>query len=70
MCQLRRSRVRASGACGSAGTPPHWWARFWARGPWAEAKTEGRVAVNAATREVSVTTVEGTEEANSAVLTT
>ena len=35
-----------------------------------EAKTEGRVAVNAATREVSVTTAEGTEEANSAVLTT
>jgi hypothetical protein len=35
-----------------------------------EAKTEGRVAVNAATREVSVTTVKGTEEANSAALTT
>jgi hypothetical protein len=35
-----------------------------------EAKTEGRVAVNAATREVSVSTIEGTEEANSAVLTT
>jgi uncharacterized caspase-like protein len=42
------------------------------RGAWAvgEAKTVGRVAVNAATREVSVTTVEGSEEANSAVLTT
>jgi hypothetical protein len=35
-----------------------------------EAKTDGRVAVNAPTREVSVSTVEGTEEANSAVLTT
>ncbi len=35
-----------------------------------EAKTEGQVTRNAATREVSVTTVEGTEEANSAVLTT
>jgi hypothetical protein len=35
-----------------------------------EAKTEGRVAVNAATREASVTTIEGAEEANSSVLTT
>jgi hypothetical protein len=35
-----------------------------------EAKTEGRVAVNAATREVSVSTIEGAEEANSSVLTT
>ena len=35
-----------------------------------EAKADGRVAVNAATREVSVSAVEGTEEANSAVLTT
>ena len=30
-----------------------------------EAKTEGRVAVNAVSREVSVTTVEGAEAANS-----
>ena len=32
-----------------------------------EGKTESRVAVNAMTREASVTTVKGTEEANSAV---
>ena len=35
-----------------------------------EAKTEGRVAVNAVSREVSVTTVEGAEAANSGALTT
>lgn len=35
-----------------------------------EAKTESRVAVNAVTREASVTTIEGAEEANSSALTT
>ena len=35
-----------------------------------EAKAEGRVAVNAVSREVSVTTVEGAEAANSGALTT
>jgi hypothetical protein len=35
-----------------------------------EAKTEGRVAVNAVTREVSVTTMEGAEAANTGALTT
>lgn len=35
-----------------------------------EAKSAGRVVVNAATREVSVATVEGAEAANSGALTT